>query len=648
MSGLAQFLVGHVLNDRYRLQSVLGEGGFGVVFRARDEKMERAVAVKVLVPPRGMAAPQIQRLRQRFQGEAELAARLPAHPNLVGVLDYGADDRVDFLVMELLEGESLRERLARPEPVSLRTALGILLGAARGVAVGHQNGLVHRDLKPANLFLESDPEQPEVRILDFGIAKMLDEAEDEETRTHLTLPGEWFGSEFYCAPEHLRREPVTRGVDVYSLGVVGFELLTRTRLFTPEDQNRRRQGLPVPIPSLLARNASVPSEVEWVIRRALAEDPAQRFADAGALATELNRVYGRVRRAADLPDAVLAAVPADDRRAVSVQPDEGTVLVAEAVTGRRAVEVDPTSVEGQLALLRRRRWRSLALRAAGVAVLGTGGVAGGVALAANRAYQAPASLQAAPRLSAGEENQAGLREFRRMDFKAAAEHFRLAAEGAPDNAEFQNNYAYAVYRAGDRDEGIRLLKDVVSRYPHREVAYSNLAEAQLAKPDTTGAVNTLLTLLAIQPSPARRREAETLLARLGFGAGVWEDPATDVAENEGGMDDPTYDGEGMPGMDGAPGEDGQPGEDGRAGQAGEDARKPGAAGGVTIRIGDETWSSAGGHAGLTRVRRGGNGGKADTVVSVDAEGRTTRTVTYRGQVWSPSPPRMAPRDTLRM
>ncbi|MBB4636620.1 serine/threonine-protein kinase [Longimicrobium terrae] len=605
MSGLAQFLVGHVLNDRYRLQSVLGEGGFGVVFRARDEKMERAVAVKVLVPPRGMGAAQTQRLRQRFQGEAELAARLPAHPNLVGVLDYGADDRVDFLVMELLEGESLRERLARPEPVSLRTALGILLGAARGVAVGHQNGLVHRDLKPANLFLESDPEQPEVRILDFGIAKMLDEAEDEETRTHLTLPGEWFGSEFYCAPEHLRREPVTRGVDVYSLGVVGFELLTRTRLFTAEDQNRRRQGLPVPIPSLLARNASVPQEVEWVIRRALAEDPAQRFADAGALAAELHRVYNRVRRAADLPETVLAAVPVDDRRAVSVQPDEGTVLVVEpTATGRRAVEADPASLEGQLARMRRKRWRSLALRAAGVAVLGTGGVAGGVALAANRAYQAPASLQAAPRLSAGEENQEGLREFRRMNYKAAAEHFRRAAEGAPDNAEFQNNHAYAVYRAGDADEGIRLLKDVVSRYPHREVAYSNLAEAQLAKPDSTGAVNTLLSLLAIQPSSARRREAETLLARLGYGTGVWEPSDPDAVEYDSGADAPAMDGPGMDDameMDDAPAEEGQP---------------------------------------------------VDSSVSVVPDGRANRRVEMRTRTdtrprWTP-PPRSAPRDTVRM
>ena len=127
MAGLAQFLVGHVLDDHYRLESVLGEGGFGVVFRAADLRTQRNVAVKVLDAPRGMNAVQVERLRHRFQREAEVAARLPLHPNLVPVLDYGATERLDYLVMELLLGESLRERLARQDdPVPLRTALRIL------------------------------------------------------------------------------------------------------------------------------------------------------------------------------------------------------------------------------------------------------------------------------------------------------------------------------------------------------------------------------------------------------------------------------------------------------------------------------------------------------------------------------------------
>ena len=142
-----------------------------------------------------------------------------------------------------------------------------------------------------------------MRILDFGIAKLMDEAEDEETRTHLTLPGEWFGSEFYSPPEHLRREGVTRASDVYSLGVVAFELLTRTRLFTAQDQDRRRNGLPVPVPSLVARNAAIPRDVEWIVRKALEDDPADRFDAAGEMAAELHRAISRLRRATDLAES---------------------------------------------------------------------------------------------------------------------------------------------------------------------------------------------------------------------------------------------------------------------------------------------------------------------------------------------------------
>src|SRR5688500_2276780 len=206
MAGLADFLVGQILNGRYRLEAVLGQGGFGIVFRAHDAQRPREVAVKVLDPPRGLGPAEVERLRQRFQREAAVAARLPLHPNLVRVLDFGADTRIDYLVMELLHGESLRERLADPAPLTLRTALHVLRDAARGVGVGHESGLVHRDLKPANIFLEAGQKEPHVRILDFGIATLLDEVDEEETRTHLTLPGEWFGSEYYCPPEHLRRE----------------------------------------------------------------------------------------------------------------------------------------------------------------------------------------------------------------------------------------------------------------------------------------------------------------------------------------------------------------------------------------------------------------------------------------------------------
>lgn len=533
MSGLAQFLVGHVLNERYRLDSVLGQGGFGVVFRAADLQRDREVAVKVMDPPRGMGPAETERMRQRFQREAAVAARLPMHPNLVPVLDVGSDARVDFLVMQLLRGESLRERLAREEPLGLRTALHVLRETARGVAAGHEIGLVHRDLKPANIFLEGDGPEPSVRVLDFGIAKVLDDEEDEETRTHLTMPGEWFGSEFYCAPEHLRREPVTRTADVFSLGVVAFEVLTRTRLFTREDQNRRRAGLPVPIPSLVARNPQVPRDVEGIVRRALLDDASQRFGNAGQMAAELHRAIASLRRAADHPveAAEAVAVPAQDRRAVSVEPDEATVAVAPAAQAgffafaRRKVDLADDPLSAEMEKVRWRRMKTLAARAAVVAVLASGGVMGGIALAANREYEgAPAAPVGV--LTAVEENEEGLRRFRAGEYGLSLGHFRRAMEKVPGQAEYMNNHAYALLRAGRPREAVTELQDVIAQHPEREVAYSNLAEAQLALADTAGAITTLNALLATNPSEMRRREAEIFLRRLGgdsWDTAEWDD-----------------------------------------------------------------------------------------------------------------------------
>ncbi|HEX2080030.1 MAG TPA: protein kinase [Longimicrobium sp.] len=542
MAGLAQFLIGHVLDDRYRLESVLGQGGFGVVLRATDLREEREVAVKVLDAPRGMTPAQVERLRHRFQREAEVAARLPEHPNLVRVLDYGATERLDYLVMELLHGESLRERLARTdEPVPLRRALRILRDAALGVAAGHEAGLVHRDLKPANIFLEGDPGRPTVRILDFGIAKLLDEEEDEETRTHLTLPGEWFGSEFYSPPEHLRREPVTRASDVYSLGVVGFELLTRTRLFTARDHDRRRNGLPVPIPSLAARNARIPREVERIVRKALADDPADRFEDAGELAAELHRALQGLRRAADLAGDATAAAAAGGT--VLLDGQDATAAASEATlpgattSGRRAVDQDATGLERELERLRIKKLRKRALQAAALTALAFGGIAGGYGIAAMREASGTVQQVTPPRvLTAAEENEEGLRRFRAGEYQEALEHFDRALQKAPGQAEYMNNRAYTLLRAGRTDEALAELQEVIAQHPGREVAYSNLAEAQLAKGDTAGAITTMQALLAIGPSPARRDEAETLLARLGadrWDTAEWEetqDPPADVPD----------------------------------------------------------------------------------------------------------------------
>ncbi|MEW5929394.1 MAG: serine/threonine-protein kinase, partial [Gemmatimonadota bacterium] len=362
MSGFEHLLIGRVVGRHYRIEEVLGDGGFGVVFRAADLRQgraERAVAVKVLKVPVRAPADEVARLRARFRREASFAARLPTHPGIVPIYDYGTDEALgrDYIVMELLRGEDLRARLSRSDPLPLPQALRILRDAARALCVGHQEGLVHRDVKPGNLFL-AEPEdggsEPEVRVLDFGIAKPL--AHDpEHTATHLTLDGRAPLSARYAAPEQLAAGEVTCATDVYALGVVGFEVLTRTRLFTDADQNRREAGLPVPLPSIRARTPEVPQEVEEVLFQALADEPARRFPDAGAFARALQQACGRRRIALDPADRSGWRTAGEAPRGAD---DDRTALVEE----RTAAGVEERRTEPVPPLPKRRRLRVPALR----------------------------------------------------------------------------------------------------------------------------------------------------------------------------------------------------------------------------------------------------------------------------------------------
>jgi serine/threonine protein kinase len=290
-SGFEGLLAGRVLGDRYRIEAVIGRGGMGVVYRARDLRLDREVAVKVMVAPSHDPVSRAA-LRSRFHREARTIARLH-HPNVVAVHDFGTDATLDldYLVMELLRGEDLAARLARSGPPPLRLALQILCDAARGLAAGHQAGLVHRDVKPGNIFLEAgeDPGEVRVRLLDFGIVQMAEGAEDDEsTQTHLTGFGYTPHSPAYAAPEQLQGLGcLTAACDVWALGAVAFHLLSGQRPFTDGDRQSMAQGRAVPLPSLRSRNPAVPPSVEQTVLRALAYRPADRFAHAGAFAAAL-------------------------------------------------------------------------------------------------------------------------------------------------------------------------------------------------------------------------------------------------------------------------------------------------------------------------------------------------------------------------
>jgi eukaryotic-like serine/threonine-protein kinase len=327
-----------VLGGRYELLETIGQGGMSTVHRALDRTLGRQVAVKVI---RHDPAADPEHLRARFRREAANAARIPPHPNLVQIYDYGTDavgDR-DFIVMELLRGRDLKAVLRERRP-GTDEAVGILLQAARGVAAGHRAGIVHRDVKPANILLTGDGPHAAVRVLDFGIAKLLEGDPDDD----LTRLGHAPHTPAYASPEQRAGRAPGPASDVYQLGLVAYELLAGVRAFDVEDRERMARGEAVP---LLARGdwERVAAPLRGVVERALRPEPADRYPDAAAFAEALAAAWE--------DDHTVAAPPA---------PNDATMT---------AGAVRPAPVPGSLGLATvADRWRALpqAARAALVAV----------------------------------------------------------------------------------------------------------------------------------------------------------------------------------------------------------------------------------------------------------------------------------------
>ena len=235
----------------YEILAKLGEGGMGEVFRARDTKLDREVAVKVLPPHLAADADALA----RFEREAKAVAAL-SHPNILAIFDFGRDGAIAFAAMELLEGETLRERLVAGA-LPARKALEIASQVATGLAAAHARGIVHRDLKPDNLFLTRDGQ---VKILDFGLAR---QSEPHGSKSQLlaaptmaaaapgTEPGAVLGTVGYMSPEQVRGETADARSDLFALGVVLYEMLTRRRVpvstFTAQSSltELREVGAPV-------------------------------------------------------------------------------------------------------------------------------------------------------------------------------------------------------------------------------------------------------------------------------------------------------------------------------------------------------------------------------------------------------------------
>jgi Tol biopolymer transport system component len=280
----------------YEVLGPLGSGGMGEVFRARDTRLARDVAIKVL--PESFSG-NADRIR-RFEQEARAAGSLN-HPNVLVVYDVGAKDELVYLVSELLEGQSLRDRLASG-PLAARKAVEIAAEIADGLAAAHEKGIVHRDLKPENLFLTRDGR---VKILDFGLARQVGSTRDGatalETETRLTEPGTVLGTVGYMSPEQVVGRPADQRSDIFSLGAILYEMLSGQRAFQRASPVETMNAILKEEPRDFAETApSVSADVERIVRRCLEKGAAERFQSARdlAFALESAALDGRARPAA--------------------------------------------------------------------------------------------------------------------------------------------------------------------------------------------------------------------------------------------------------------------------------------------------------------------------------------------------------------
>jgi serine/threonine protein kinase/tetratricopeptide (TPR) repeat protein len=268
----------------YEILSLLGAGGMGEVYRARDSKLDRYVAIKVL--PESVAADP-DRLG-RFEREAKAIAAL-SHPNILAIHDFGTQEGVSYAVMELLEGETLRGRLVAG-PIHQKQVVDYALQIAKGLSAAHEKGIVHRDLKPENLFVGKDGH---VKILDFGLAKRetpVDPGEqtDAATASGHTEPGTVMGTVGYMSPEQVRGRPADRRSDIFSFGAVLYEMLTGRRAFRGDTAVETMNAILKEEPPGLAGSApEVSPALERVVRHCLEKNPAERFQSARDIAFAL-------------------------------------------------------------------------------------------------------------------------------------------------------------------------------------------------------------------------------------------------------------------------------------------------------------------------------------------------------------------------
>jgi tRNA A-37 threonylcarbamoyl transferase component Bud32 len=478
-------MIGESLGN-YRIGAIIGEGGMGIVYQAEHVLIGRRVAIKQLLPD----ASRDDELVERFFNEARAAAKIQ-HPGLVEVFDFGhAVDGSAYIVMELLDGESLAARIARDRPLVVGTALAIARQVASALHAAHEQGIVHRDLKPENLFLVTDRDAPSgvrTKVLDFGIAKL---AVAEDQRSVKTKTGVMFGTPRYMAPEQCRNATnVDRRADVYALGCILYEMLTGAPPYEYDNWAElvaAHMHEAPPRPS--ARDATISADIDAIVLRAMAKQPPDRFETMAELATAVELSW---------------RTTASGSRAAMFTPPAGVSLTAAA---RSNAETAPTLASTEpLASRRRPPWIAL-----GSAVTLAAAVAAYVAFGAREDRTPPrppepsaavVPVDAAIPAIAGDAPEA-----RASDAPAAtAPQVQLAVTSIPAGAD--------VYRAAD---GVRLGKTPFHRTFERTdgeieliVKLAGYRDARVALPTSNDGDRTvqLVRLRATQRPDERRGSA---------------------------------------------------------------------------------------------------------------------------------------------
>jgi serine/threonine protein kinase/Tol biopolymer transport system component len=318
----------------YEILSLVGAGGMGEVYRARDSRLNRTVAIKILTTHVGNRPD----LKARFEREARTLATL-SHPHICSVFDVGQQDGVDYLVMEFLEGETLAQRLRR-HPLPLNEALKIAIQLADALDKAHRQSIVHRDLKPGNVVLT----KAGAKIVDFGLAKLVDDgrgpigATGLSTHTPMTAEGTILGTMQYMAPEQLEAREADARTDIFAFGAIVYEMVTGRRSFEEKSQASLIAAiLDREPPAMSTLQPLTPSSLERVIRKCLAKDPDARWQSAGDLLEELKWIADGT-----LGDGAtgLAAQPRR-KRTFAVWAIVSTILLAAALVAIWVLPVRP-------------------------------------------------------------------------------------------------------------------------------------------------------------------------------------------------------------------------------------------------------------------------------------------------------------------